>query len=117
MSQDPGSALRQPVTDRGSFAFRRWALLFLLCLLLVGLTLGAYEPARHNQFVNYDDDRYVTDNPQVQAGLTSASIRWAFTTTEMVNWHPLTWLSFQANHQLHQLRPLGYHLTNVLLHT
>src|SRR5262245_28700251 len=86
-------------------------------LLLIVLTLVAYGPVCGNDFVNYDDPAYVTGNPQVQAGLTPQSIAWAFTTTHSGNWHPLTWLSLQLDHQLYGLRPWGYHLTNLRLHT
>ena len=30
-------------------------------------------------FLNLDDDGYVTENAAVRAGLTEASVRWAFT--------------------------------------
>src|SRR5207248_6243560 len=33
------------------------------------------------------------------------------------NWHPLTWLSLQLDYELFGLRPWGYHLSNLLLHT
>jgi tetratricopeptide (TPR) repeat protein len=85
------------------------------CLLVV-LTLAALGRVCGNDFVNYDDTDYVTDNRQVQAGLTAPSIAWAFTTTHAANWHPLTWLSLQLDHQLYGLAPWGYHLTNLLLH-
>src|SRR5206468_452394 len=88
-----------------------WASLFL-----VTLTLAAHGGACDCDFVNFDDDSYVTANPNVQAGLTGASLKWAFTTTEMVNWNPLTWVSFQADHQLYGLNPAGFHWTNVALH-
>jgi Flp pilus assembly protein TadD len=87
-------------------------LLGLVVLAIFGRTVY-----QRFDFVNFDDDLYITLNPQVQAGLTPRSIVWAFTTTYCVNWHPLTWLSFQLDHDLYGLgRPWGYHLTNVLLH-
>jgi protein O-mannosyl-transferase len=84
---------------------------------LVLLILAAFEPLRHNDFVSYDDIDYVTDNPQIQSGLTPQSIRWAFTTYFAANWHPLTWLSHMADIELFGLNPLGHHLHNLLLHT
>jgi len=44
-------------------------------------------------FVNLDDNQYIYANPFVRSGLTIESIRWAFTTCEAGNWHPLAWLS------------------------
>jgi protein O-mannosyl-transferase len=84
--------------------------------LLVG-TLAVFGPVCANDFVNYDDPQYVTANSHVLAGLKGDSIRWAFTATESHNWHPLTWLSLQLDYQLYGLRPWGYHLTSLLLHS
>ena len=89
----------------------------LLCgLLLVVVTLALYNPVSRNGFVNFDDDRYVTDNPQVRAGLRWSTISWAFASLDQANWHPLTWLSHALDCQLFQLNPVGHHYTNLLLH-
>jgi Flp pilus assembly protein TadD len=88
----------------------------LVGLALVAATLAVFGPACANQFINYDDPQYVTDNPNVLAGLSRESTRWALTSTEVFNWHPLTWISLQLDCTLYRLRPWGYHLTNVLLH-
>jgi Flp pilus assembly protein TadD len=84
--------------------------------LLVG-TLAVFGPVCANDFVNYDDPQYVTGNEHVLGGLRNDSIRWAFTSTELLNWHPLTWLSLQLDAQFYRLRPWGYHLTSLLLHS
>jgi tetratricopeptide (TPR) repeat protein len=88
----------------------------LLVFLLVGITLAAYEPVRKYEFVDYDDDRYVTANPRTQQGLNWENVSWALTTIEVANWHPLVWLSHMADCQLYGLNPSGHHLTNLLLH-
>jgi protein O-mannosyl-transferase len=88
----------------------------ILGLLLVTATLALYNPASHHPFVNYDDDRYIGDNAQVKAGLRWETVRWAFTTYDEANWHPLTWLSHALDCQLFGLNPAGHHYTNVLLH-
>jgi len=85
-------------------------------LLLVVATLALYNPVSHHPFVNYDDDRYVGDNAHVRAGLHWETVRWAFTTYDEANWHPLTWLSHALDCQLYGLNPAGHHYTNVLLH-
>jgi Tfp pilus assembly protein PilF len=69
-----------------------------------------------HDFVSIDDNVYVTDNPQVQSGVTAESIKWAFTTFYAEFWHPLTWLSLMIDAQIYGSRPGGYHLTNLLLH-
>lgn len=89
---------------------------FVLSLLIVVFTLGVYNQATHFSFVNFDDDRYVTDNPQVRSGLSWNTIKWAVTTTDVANWHPLTWMSHELDFQLFRLNPAGHHLTSVVLH-
>jgi tetratricopeptide (TPR) repeat protein len=87
-----------------------------ICLLLALGTLWIYGTAARNDFVNYDDPDYVTSNAQVQAGLTWANIRWAFTTGHASNWHPLTWISHMIDCQLFGQKPGPQHLMSVAFH-
>src|SRR5579871_3204560 len=81
--------------------------------VLALLTLLAYGASFDFPFVNFDDPDYVSQNPQVQAGLTAEGARWAFTTFATGNWHPLTWLSLQADAALHGGQNAGgFHFTN-----
>ena len=79
-------------------------------------TLALYNPVNRHPFVNYDDDRYITENLHVHNGLTWRTITWAFTATEQGNWHPLTWLSHALDYQLFHQNPAGHHLTSLLIH-
>ena len=88
----------------------------VVVLLLVVVVLIAYGTVWHFDFVNIDDDFYVTENAQIQQGLSLDSVLWAMTTIEEANWHPLTWLSHMMDVQLFGLNPGGHHLTNLLLH-
>jgi tetratricopeptide (TPR) repeat protein len=88
----------------------------VLCLLLVLVTLAFYNPVAHNGFTNLDDDIYILDNAHVRAGLTWDTVKWAFTSFDAANWHPLTWLSHALDYQLFKLNPAGPHYVNVLLH-
>jgi tetratricopeptide (TPR) repeat protein len=85
-------------------------------LLLVAITLAAFLGVAGNGFVNFDDPDYVTGNPQVRAGLTPQSFRWAWTTFHAANWHPLTWVSLQLDWQMYRGAAWGFHLTNLVLH-
>ncbi|HMJ20779.1 MAG TPA: hypothetical protein VK513_02685, partial [Terriglobales bacterium] len=49
----------------------------ILCLLLVAATLALYNPVNRHPFVNYDDDRYVVENPHIHNGLGWDTITWA----------------------------------------
>jgi tetratricopeptide (TPR) repeat protein len=87
-----------------------------ICIVLVLATIIAYEPVRLNGFVNYDDDVYVTENPNVNKGITGKSILWAFATSHCNNWHPLTWLSHMLDCELFGLEPFWHHLSNLFFH-
>ena len=89
---------------------------WVLSLLLAVATLALYYPVHHHPFVNYDDSVYVTENPHVQSGLDWDTVKWAFTTYDAGNWHPLTWLSHTLDCQLFELHPAGHHDVNLLLH-
>jgi protein O-mannosyl-transferase len=88
----------------------------IVCLLLAVVTLALYNPVNRHPFVNYDDDRYVINNPHVRQGLTADNITWALTSTEQANWHPLTWMSHALDCSLFRLNPAGHHFTSILLH-
>lgn len=80
------------------------------------VTVAVYARAVGDEFINFDDTSYVVKNLRVQEGLTTRSVRWALTSTDVANWHPLTWLSLECDAQLFGLSPWDFHLTNVQLH-
>ena len=88
----------------------------VIALALVALVAGVYGQVGGFGFVNFDDGRYVYQNPHVRAGLTWDGVRWAFTAFDASNWHPLTWLSHMLDVQLFGVEPGWHHLVNVLLH-
>ncbi len=88
----------------------------VLSLALILAVLALYNPASRHPFVNFDDDGYVTNNSHVRTGLGWDTMKWAFTTAELANWHPITWLSHALDYQLFGLNPAGHHDTNILLH-
>jgi len=88
----------------------------VFCLLLALATIALYYSVIRAPFLNFDDQVYVTENPQVRAGLTWNTVVWAFHTPEAFDWHPLTWLSYALDSQIFGLNADGYHTTNILLH-
>ena len=89
----------------------------LVCLLLIASTLAVYWQLWHQEFINFDDDYYVTNNPYLQRGLTLEGIAWAFTDIRQATlWHPLTWLSLLLDHHFYGLNAGGYKISNLLLH-
>src|ERR1051325_3323299 len=110
----------QPGPTR-SRKFQRLAILLeqktaLISLLLFGFVFLLFLPATRNEFVNYDDTVYVTENPRVQSGPSWANLKWALTSGSAANWHPLTWFSHMIDCRLYGSKPFGHHLTSVLLH-
>ncbi len=88
----------------------------ILCLLLVLATLAVYKPVTRNSFINIDDNGYLTDNQHVHAGLTAATLKWALTTYDCENWHPLTWISHAIDWQLFGGNASGHHLMSAIIH-
>lgn len=83
-------------------------------LLLV--TAAAYAPVFLADFLNFDDDAYVTGNTALREGVTWAAVKWSFTAYHSSNWHPLTWLSHALDISIFGFAPWGHHATNLLLH-
>jgi cytochrome c-type biogenesis protein CcmH/NrfG len=99
---------RSPQGDQ----WRTWA----LGLLLTVVVFAVYFPALSHPFVIYDDVDYVSQNRQVQQGLTLGTFRWALTSMQFSNWHPLTWMSHALDCELFGLDAGGHHFTSLLLH-
>ena len=78
-------------------------------------TFILYLPALRNEFVYWDDNLYIFDNPHIRS-LDATFFRWAFFDFHAGNWHPLTWISHAVDYTMWGLNPLGHHLTNIVLH-
>ena len=89
---------------------------YLIIVLLVIACLAAYGRILSNDFVNYDDDRLITENNYVQTGFDAQSVKWALTNASLEYWHPLTWLSIMLEWRLFGTNASFYHLVSLLLH-
>jgi tetratricopeptide (TPR) repeat protein len=84
-------------------------------LLIALVTFAVFSPALWNQFVDWDDQvNFLTNNDY--RGLGWTHLRWMFTSFLMGQWIPLTWMTLGLDYTLWGMKPLGYHLTNLLLH-
>lgn len=97
----------------------------LICLLLIAATVVVFWRVSGFDFTNTDDQLFVTENAVVQQGLTSQSVRWAFTSTWQSIWQPLTWLSYMLDREMSGGATASswdasgarvFHLTNLALH-
>src|ERR1043166_4925914 len=84
----------------------------VISVLLAAIVWIVFGQTLRHDFVNYDDDHYVYENPTIANGLTFDGIQWAFTHVHADNWHPLTTISHMLDCQLYGLQPWGHHLTN-----
>jgi len=88
------------------------------CLFVAAITLSVYWPLQNHDFVNFDDDIYVTENSYIHKGLTTKTVVWAFSFSnkEGTYWQPMTWLSHALDCQLYGVQPGKHHLTNLIFH-
>ena len=68
----------------------RWK--FIVSLFLVVMILTAYWQLPAHDFLEFDDNKYITQNAHVHKGITWESIAWAFSITDVAYWLPLTWV-------------------------
>ncbi len=88
----------------------------IVYIVLTVVTLAVFWQVNKFDFVNHDDQAFVTENSYIQSGITLDGFRWAFSTSHYGGWLPLIWLSYMFDYQLHGLNAGGYHLTNLILH-
>lgn len=88
---------------------------FIPLAIVPVLTLVVHAAALRNDFVAWDDDLYIVDNPAIRS-LDLSFVQWAFTTIYTGYWHPLTWLSHALDYAVWGMDPRGHHLTSILLH-
>jgi len=80
------------------------------------IVFATYYQSIDDAFISYDDEAYILSNSNIKNGINYNSIKWAFTSLDVSNWHPITWLSHMIDYNIYGLDPHGHHLSNVLLH-
>ncbi|MBF0519490.1 MAG: tetratricopeptide repeat protein [Nitrospirae bacterium] len=83
---------------------------------LVALTITVFYPSLSNDFVKYDDPKYVTGNPNVLRGLTLENVKWALTAHVDSNWFPMALLSHMLDVSMFGINPRGHHITSLAFH-
>ncbi len=83
--------------------------------IVCAATALAFLPALAGGFIDWDEGSLLVRNPAYR-GLGPANLAWMFSTTRMGHWMPLNWISFGFDYVIWGMNPLGYHLTNVVLH-
>src|SRR5208337_1991404 len=88
---------------------------YYLAGLVSLITFMVYLVSLKNEFINWDDNEYVYENPFIRS-FNPAFFKWAFFNFYSGNWHPLTWISHAMDYAIWGLSPLGHHLSNNILH-
>ena len=90
---------------------------WVLPVIILTITLLVFYPAFNYDFVNWDDNHVVIENPMIQDGLQGDRIKEAFTTPHVWGqYFPVTLISFMANVGNGELDPARFHRGNILLH-
>jgi len=90
--------------------------ILIVYIALTVVTLAVFWQVNLYDFINFDDQVYVTENNHIRSGISLDSLRWAFSTKYFDLWHPLVWMSFMLDYKLVGLNAGGYHITNLILH-
>lgn len=91
----------------------QWVDFFALVILVAvvyGSSLG------HDFQGNFDDNWYILFNDAVR-GVSWQNIRAAFSNFYVAHYQPLTIVSYMLDYTLWGLAPVGFHLTNLIIHT
>jgi len=105
----------QQIKDISSFTKPSRLTIGTLGITIFLITFVLYTPTLKNDFVLWDDDKYVYENSHIRS-LNLRSLYWMLTSFHEGNWHPLTWVSHSLDFALWELNPWGHHLTNIILH-
>jgi tetratricopeptide (TPR) repeat protein len=89
---------------------------YIIVVFLIVASFAAFSRIGKNDFINFDDPEYITENNHIQSGINPESIKWAFTSLDIINWHPITWLSHMLDWSLFGANASGHHLVSLLLH-
>jgi tetratricopeptide (TPR) repeat protein len=90
--------------------FRKADIFYLMFILLI--TLLCFLPLFQNQLVNWDDDKYITENYLIR----EFNLKAIFTQPVLANYHPITILVYTAIFKFFGLDPFAYHSVSLLLH-
>ncbi len=110
-----GAAL--PVDHRSVFAW----LVVIVAALAAWLLI--YGPVRDFDFLNFDDDMFLSNNPLLKQGLSWTGIQWAFLadlpghfSSNAEYWSPITLLSRLFDAEVYGLDSGAFHATSALIH-
>lgn len=100
--------------DSDIFRYTKYQVWFcFICVTLI--TFFVFLPDLKNTLLEWDDTSYITYNENIRI-LSPQMVRWAVVEFYTNYWAPLTWISYSLDYALWGLNPVGYHLTNNVIH-
>ena len=89
-----------------------------IALVLILGILVPYSQVINHDFLNFDDRKYIVENPYINQGVTVRGFVWAFgfRHSDTHYWRPLTWFSHMLDFEVFGGAPGLSHLVNVGLH-
>ena len=103
------------MTDRPSPRLTAAQQTLLACLVLAAGTFIVFSRVLGNDFVGWDDDSYILNNPLI-APLSFATVARMFSGFYFTSYTPLALLSHAIDFALWGLDPRGHHLTGIIVH-
>jgi protein O-mannosyl-transferase len=86
-----------------------------LVVIAIAATFFSYTPIKNNKLTNWDDDKYIINNPDIRK-MDSEHLKLLLTKNYEGNYHPVTMLSLALNYSNGQLNPQTYLYTNLFFH-
>ncbi|MDD5129736.1 MAG: tetratricopeptide repeat protein [Candidatus Omnitrophica bacterium] len=83
--------------------------------LILAITLASFYPSLKNDFTNWDDNLYVTENKAIRS-VSLENIKEISTSFFIAHYQPVTIYSYLLEYHFFKLNPFNYHLTNLILH-
>jgi len=91
----------------------------LLYIAVITVTVACfsfvYSDIIHHEFLHWDDVFYVANNPYLHE-ISFENFIWMITDYKMVNWHPVTWLSYSIDYAFWGNSPVMMKLSNIVIH-
>ncbi|MFC1856369.1 hypothetical protein ACFL2A_07530, partial [Thermodesulfobacteriota bacterium] len=91
-------------------------LILVLAVALVIMNLFLYSSTAEHEFVNFDDNKYVYENPYITE-VNAKNVKSIFSKTFVGNYQPISVMSYAVDRSISGLNPKGFHITNVMFHT
>lgn len=88
----------------------------IIAAVIFAATVVVFRGTLDNDFVRYDDQAFITENPGVLGGLSWHGIVTAFSRGTSANWVPLAFCSHMVDVELFGMDPTGHHATSLVLH-